>query len=43
VEVIAPSFGALLADFAAELEGGRYTPRLNEAGQPYLEYATERI
>jgi cell wall assembly regulator SMI1 len=40
-EVIAPSFGALLAEFVAELAGGRYAPRLNQAGQPYLEYSAE--
>jgi len=37
-EVIAPSFGALLTQFVAELAEGRYTPKLNQAGQPYLEY-----
>lgn len=40
-EVIAPSFGVLLIEFVAELTGGRYAPRLNQAGQPYLEYAAE--
>jgi len=37
-EVIAPSFAALLGEFVAELTEGRYTPKLNQAGQPYLEY-----
>jgi cell wall assembly regulator SMI1 len=39
-EVIAPSFGALLGGFVAELAQGRYTPKLDDAGQPYLEYGT---
>jgi cell wall assembly regulator SMI1 len=41
-EVIATSFGALLAEFVTELESGLYMPQLNQAGQPYLEYAADR-
>ena len=37
-EVIAPDFAALLGAFVAELSEGRYIPKLNQAGQPYLEY-----
>lgn len=37
-EVVAASFGTLLVEFVTELEGGCYTPRVNQAGQPYLEY-----
>ncbi|AWM40444.1 hypothetical protein C1280_27970 [Gemmata obscuriglobus] len=40
-EVLALSFGALLAGFVAELAAGRYTPRLDQTGQPYLEYAAD--
>lgn len=35
-EVLAPSLADLLAEFVGELEGGRYAPRLDKTGQPYL-------
>ena len=37
-EVIAPSLPALLDAFVTELVAGRYTPKLDQAGQTYLEY-----
>lgn len=37
-EVIAPSFGALLAEFVTELAEGLYRPKLTPAGQVFLEY-----
>jgi cell wall assembly regulator SMI1 len=40
-QVIAPSFGSLLVEFVVELAGGLYTPQLNDARQPYLEYQSE--
>jgi cell wall assembly regulator SMI1 len=40
-EVIAPSFGALIGAFAAELASGQYTPRRDRAGQLYLEYRVD--
>lgn len=36
--VIAASLAELLAEFVAELDEGRYAPKLDRVGQPYLEY-----
>jgi cell wall assembly regulator SMI1 len=41
-EVIAPSFAALVSGFVADLAGGLYTPKVSQAGQPYLDYAPKR-
>jgi cell wall assembly regulator SMI1 len=41
-EVIAPSFGALLGEFVADLAGGRYKPKVDRYGMPYLESIADR-
>jgi len=37
-EVIADSFSTLLGEFVHELKAGSYSPRINDKGQPYLDY-----